>query len=143
MQPIETSLYGYTYNQDNGKLKPMRVVHFIIFVVFLGWCCLLAGCDVENDDTTIIAPNVFTPDGEGENNFFIVRSTDDQVVSLKIFTRAGVLIFSIEAKLCVWDGCSLSGQPMADGVYYYTAEVPGSSPKISKNGFVYLYRGKK
>jgi len=134
---------GNTYNQDNGNLKPMRVIHFIIFVVVFGWCCLLAGCDVETDGSTIIAPNVFTPDGNGENDFFIVRSTDDKVVSLKIFTRAGVLIFSIKAKLCVWDGRSLSGETMAEGVYYYTAEVLESSPKVSKSGFVHLYREKK
>ena len=138
MQPIETSLYGNTYNQNNGKLKPMRVIQFIIFVIAFSCCFVLVGCDVETDDSTIIAPNVFTP--EGDNNFFIVRSTDDREVSLKIYTRAGVLIFSIEAKLCVWDGCSLSGQPMAAGVYYYTAEVRGSSPKISKSGYVHLYR---
>jgi len=141
LQPIETSLYDNTYNQNNGNLKSMRVIQFIIFVVVLGLCSLQAGCVVETDDT-IIAPNVFTPDGEGENIFFIVQSTNDQVVSLKIYTRAGVLIFSVEAKLCVWDGCSLGGQPMAEGLYYYTAETV-SSPKVSKSGFVYLYRGEK
>jgi len=93
---------------------------------------------------SIIAPNVFTPNGDGINDFFIVKSSNDQhKVSLKVYTRAGVLIFSIEAKLCVWDGRSLDGKDMADGVYYYTAEVRGSSPKVSKSGSVYLYRGKK
>ena len=142
----------------------MRGIRFIIFVVVLSWCCLQVGCVTENDaddDGNIIfeycyfdknkvfkCENVdkvadfsFSPNGDGINDFFIVKSSKvKQEVSLKIFTRAGVLVFSIEAERCVWDGNSLSGKPMVNGVYYYTAEIIDSSPKISKVGFVHLYR---
>ena len=125
----------------------MRVIQFIVLVAVLGLFFLpvhfsgnavFAMPQAVND--SIVAPNVFTPNGDGINDFFIVKSSNDEPVSLKITTRAGVLIFSIEAKRCVWDGCSLSGQQMANGVYYYTAEVRGSSPKITKSGFIHLYR---
>ena len=143
---IETSLYGNTYNLDNGNLKPrqMKVVQFIILVFVLGWCFSPASNVVYAQplNDSIVAPNVFTPDGDDKNDFFILRSSNDEPVSLKIYTRAGVLIFSIEARLCVWDGRSLGGLPMANGIYYYTAEVRGSSPKISKSSFVHLYRKK-
>jgi len=122
-------------------LNPMRVIQYFSFVVVLGWCCWLAGCVAEDDadsDDNIIVCNVFTPNDDAKNNYFEVKSEKGNEVSLKIYTRAGVLIFSIEAKRCVWDGYTLSGQPMPAGVYYYTAEV--SEPKVSKNGFVYLYR---
>ena len=130
---------------DHEHLKPMRVIQFVILVVVLGWCFSPvyvtgnnAGLQAATD--SIIAPNVFTPNGDGKNDFFEVRSKEDQVVSLKVYTRAGVLVFSISARRCVWDGCSLNGEKMANGVYYYTAEVRGSSPKVSKNGTVHLYR---
>jgi len=119
----------------------LRALPFIILVAVFGWCCLLAGCVAENDaddDDYIIVLNVFTPDGD--NEAFEVKSKDNKEVSLKIYTRAGVLVFSIEAQRCRWDGYSLSGEPLAIGVYYYTAEVNGSSPKVSKSGFVHLYR---
>jgi len=125
----------------------MRVIQFIILVVVLGWCFMpvhVSGNDVGMAQTlpdSIIAPNVFSPNSLiEEHKFFLVKSSDNQPVSLKVYTRAGVLVFSIEAKLCAWDGCSLSGKPLASGVYYYTAEVRGSSQKISKSGFVHLYR---
>ena len=123
----------------------MRVIQFIILIVVLGWCFSSAGnaayAMVQADNDSIIAPNVFTPNGDGHNDFFIVRSSNEQdVVVLNIYTRAGVLVFSIEAKLCVWDGSSLSGEPMANGVYFYTAEVRGSSSTIPKCGFVHLFR---
>ena len=89
---------------------------------------------------SIIASNVFTPNGDGENEFFEVTSSDGNVVVLKVFTRAGLLVFSITAKTCKWDGCSQNSDEMAQGVYFYTAEVPGSSPKVSKSGFVHLFR---
>ena len=134
---------------DNGILKPMKIIRFIILATILGWCFLpvhVAGNDAEASSMaqvatdSIIAPNVFTPNNDGKNDVFEVKSKDGNVVSLKVYTRAGVLIFSIEAKICRWDGYSLSGQKMASGVYYYTAEVRGSSPKVSKCGFVHLYR---
>jgi len=116
----------------------LKALPFIILTVIFGWCFLATGCEVETDDDDyIVAPNVFTI--TGENDFFEVTTTDGEgVVSLKIYTRAGVLIFSIEAKRCIWDGCSLDGQPMATGIYNYTAEIRGTN--IKKSSFVYLYR---
>ena len=123
----------------------LKALPFIIFIAILGWylpSAHIAGNSVMAQTSTdsIIAPNVFTPNGDGKNDAFEVTSKENNVVSLKIFTRAGVLVFSIEARKCTWDGCSLSGQPMVNGVYYYTAEVRGSSSKVSKSGFMHLYR---
>ncbi|MDR1866167.1 MAG: gliding motility-associated C-terminal domain-containing protein [Bacteroidales bacterium] len=89
---------------------------------------------------SIMAPNVFTPNGDQKNDLFVVYSVKDQPVTLRVYTRAGVTVFSITAKRCLWDGCSLSGEKMASGVYFYTAEISGSSPKITKSGFVHLFR---
>ncbi len=140
---------------DNDNLKSMRVIQltslralpFIILVAIAGWCLTpvhAAGNDAapmaQTANDSIVAPNVFTPNGDGVNDVFEVTSKEGNTVSLKVFTRAGVLVFSIEAKRCRWDGYSLGGQEMANGVYYYTAEVPGSSPKVKKAGFVHLYR---
>ena len=143
----------HTYNRNNDNIKSMKVIQltslrtlsFIFWATIFCLCFSLTGCVAENDDgdidSIIVVSNVFTPNGEGENTFFEVTTEDQQKeVSLKIYTRAGVLVFSIEAKYCVWDGCSLSGQRMVAGIYHYTAEILDSSPKISKCGFVYLYR---
>jgi len=123
----------------------VKALPFIICVAILGWCFFVTGCNVENgddeSDPIIVVSNVFTPDSEAGNAFFEVTSKNTgDVVSLKIYTRAGVLVFSDEAERCIWWGYSLDGQPMASGVYHYTAEIRTSSPKISKSGFVHLYR---
>ena len=134
---------SYVYIRYNDNLKPMKVIKFIILVNILVGSCFMTGCDDENDvedDPFIIVSNVFAPDSNGKNVFFEVTEKGNNEVSLKIYTRAGVLVYSIEAVHCVWNGCSLNGQPMAAGIYHYTAEVRDSSPKISKCGFVQLYR---
>ncbi|MDR0815246.1 MAG: gliding motility-associated C-terminal domain-containing protein [Bacteroidales bacterium] len=119
-----------------------------LFVILLTLMCFASvwggtygnACAAQVTTDSIIAPNVFTPNGDGENEFFEVTSREGKAVALKVFTRAGVLVFSITAKTCKWDGCSQNGDEMAQGVYFYTAEVPGSSPKVSKSGFVHLFR---
>ena len=131
------------------KLKPMKVIQLVFLSAFFLWCFspvsvmgksfeMFPKSNAEENDS-IVAPNVFSPNSTSIN-YFEVKSSDNQPVNLKIYTRAGVLLFSIEARSCIWDGYSLSGQPMATGVYYYTAEVRNSSPKISKSGFFHLFR---
>jgi gliding motility-associated-like protein len=101
---------------------------------------LEAGAALQATTDSVVAPNVFTPNNDGVNDLFEVTSSGGNTVSLKIFTRAGVPVFSITSKICQWNGRLLSGEEMANGVYYYIAEIPGSSPKISKSGFVHLFR---
>ena len=134
---------------DTKKPILLRVARLtLIVLVVFGFLPLAHTSDKADADAfsaglqtaEIIAPNVFTPNGDDKNDIFEVTSTGGEVVALKVFTRAGVLVFSIEARRCRWDGRSLSGREMANGIYFYTAEVPGSSPKISKSGFVHLYR---
>ena len=136
-----TSFWGWIRRSCNSP--------FIIGVVAIyGWC-FFTGTVTGNGEAyamaqmatdSIIAPNVFTPNNDGENDVFEVKSRDGNAVLLKIYTRAGVLVYSIEAKFCRWDGYSLNGQEMASGIYYYTAEIRDLSPKVSKCGFVHLYR---
>ena len=91
-------------------------------------------------DSIIVSNSVFTPNGDGgDGKIFEVRSSnEDDVVSLKVFNRFGSLVFSTEAKVCHWNGRSLSGQKMVDGTYYFVAEVSEVSPKITKIGSVTL-----
>ena len=133
---------------NNGILKPARIAQFFFLAAVIAWCFSpvhTLGKEVGNFSMaqvadSIVAPNVFTPNGDGNNDVFEVVSKGNNTVSLKIFTRAGVLVFSSEAKRCRWDGLSLNGQEMANGIYYYTAEVLGLSPKVSKCGFLHLFR---
>ena len=123
------------------RFTSLKALPFIILAAILGWSCDKDISHEDEGDEHIIVSNVFTPNGQHDYNYFEVTTKGQKKeVSLKIYTRTGVLVFSIEARQCVWDGCSLSGQQMAAGIYHYTAEVCDSSPKVSKSGFIHLYR---
>lgn len=90
-------------------------------------------------------PNVFTPNGDGTNDFFIpfpYRYIKD--VDVRIYDRWGVLVFETLDPNVNWDGRDMTTHKLCtDGVYFYTATVneihlEGIVPKELK-GFVHLF----
>jgi hypothetical protein len=117
----------------------MRVVQFLFLAAIFGWC--FSTTQVVGNDTaglaqtpadSIIVSN--SPTGE-DKDFFEVISKEGNPVSLKVFDRFGTLVFSTEAKKCVWDGRLSSGEKI-NGVYFYIAEVSGVLPKITEKGTI-------
>lgn len=72
-----------------------------------------------------LLPNVFTPNGDGTNDFFIpfpYRNIKD--VTVKIYDRWGVLLFESNDPAINWDGRDMNTRKLCtDGVYYYTCTV--------------------
>ena len=126
----------------------MRVKQFIILAAIFGLCLSSAhvvgsDSDLEMAQTpadSIIAPNAFSPNGDGVNDFFEMKSKEGNPVLLRIYSRNGTLVFNTEAKVCRWDGRSLDGQELPIGVYSYIAEVNEVSPKITRKGTVTIIR---
>jgi gliding motility-associated-like protein len=92
-----------------------------------------------------ILPNVFTPNGDNTNDFFIpfpYRYIKD--VDVRIYDRWGVLVFQTTDPDVHWDGRDMTTHKLCtDGVYYYTALVneihlEGIVPRELK-GFVHLF----
>lgn len=70
-------------------------------------------------------PNVFTPDGSGENDLFhpILPYKFVESIELKIFNRWGDLVFETNDPAINWDGYNLDNKQCSDGVYFYTITV--------------------
>ena len=78
----------------------------------------------------LFVPNIFTPDGDGTNDFVAAYASPDQVariVSFRVHTRWGELVWA-DADYAPndsrrgWDG-TLSGRPAAVATYVWTAEL--------------------
>jgi gliding motility-associated-like protein len=70
------------------------------------------------DSATFRPPNVITPNGDGQNDFFRMPSLpadycDHKFASIKIFSRWGQAVYSSEARDFRWNGAG------AAGLYYY------------------------
>lgn len=87
-------------------------------------------------------PNVFTPNGDGINDFFSAPAMDSASgYSIRIFDRWGRQLRKLEQNDLHWDGSDASGQPVADGVYYYQLSLTDTRGKyFRKAGFVHLVR---
>lgn len=84
-------------------------------------------------------PNVFSPDEDGINDVFIVKSSGDNKLKLEIYTRNGDLIHEKIGKLVYWDGKLASGNYANPGVYYYVVKSQGGEDIVRK-GFFHLFR---
>lgn len=96
-------------------------------------------------------PNVFTPNGDGLNDYFAVESKSLRYISVEIFSRSGVKVYAFFGEGEVlrewlgWDGnVNNSSAQASPGVYYYVIHGYGwdDIDYNSKDyrGFVYLYR---
>ncbi len=87
-------------------------------------------------------PNVFTPNGDGLNDFFEVSTSGTAWFDIRIFTRSGALINKTESSIILWDGKNNQGNDMPEGIYYYVIEDYTNQYEPA-SGFVYLFKGKK
>lgn len=105
------------------------------------------GCTSTESDVVIIledifVQNVFTPNNDNTNDFFIVSSKGSYPLRVKIFSRAGTLVYENEGYTITWDGSTASGLEQSPGVYFYVVEALYGDPyeRYSKSGVLYLYR---
>lgn len=91
-------------------------------------------------------PNVFTPDGDGYNDYFIPFPYDFvDHISLTIFNRWGKIVFTTEVPDINWDGKNQnSNMNCSEGVYFYICDVYEYKlqglTKRTINGFLHLLR---
>jgi gliding motility-associated-like protein len=94
-------------------------------------------------ESTISVPNVFTPNGDGSNDAFVVTWIGLTSLSCDIYDRWGVLIYSWNGLTGSWDGRTTSGKKATDGVYYYVVNATTTQgAQKTLTGFVQLIRGK-
>ena len=99
-----------------------------------------SGC---TDDTTFIIDvqgipeinNVFTPNGDGINDYFNFGEYAMKSISVSLYNRWGEEVYSWSTSNTQWDGRGIDGEDVAEGVYYYVLNA------IGQDGFVYERKG--
>ncbi|CAG0990429.1 MAG: PKD domain-containing protein [Bacteroidetes bacterium] len=67
----------------------------------------------------LIIPNVFTPNGDGNNDIFYIRGLYGKNNKMEIFTRWGQMVYYNETYGNDWDGRTSSGLEVSAGTYYF------------------------
>jgi gliding motility-associated-like protein len=122
------------------------------------------GTFIDVEETLLEIPNVFTPNGDGINDVFIVKSKSLRSMNIRIYNRWGGQVHSWKysniqssdytIEHSVWDG-RVGNRMATPGVYYYVIQYEGRSiekdeeerrfgktVKGTKTGFIHLFRGK-
>ena len=89
-------------------------------------------------------PNVFTPNGDGQNDLFTpYRSRFIERIDFKVFNRWGQVVFTTTDPQINWNGGNTAGKNVSDGVYFYTCEAFESQAQtpIVLSGYIELIRG--
>ncbi len=69
-------------------------------------------------------PNVFTPNGDGINDLFVIQGLSPYS-SLLIYDRSGKELLSVDAYDNSWDGSDMEGNPLPEDTYWYVLITPG------------------
>ena len=88
-------------------------------------------------ESSILIPNVFTPNGDGSNDVFTVVGTNLTDVNCVIFNRWGQKLYEWDRVKGYWDGRTLAGKEVPDGTYFFIVKAKGIDGKeyFEKGGF--------
>lgn len=88
----------------------------------------------------VSAPNVFTPNDDGENDLFELDHLNAEEIELVILNRWGNVMYESTGPNPVWDG-KAGNNDAAPGTYFYKAIARGvNGDEVEIHGFVHLYR---
>ncbi len=88
----------------------------------------------------LFVANVFSPNGDGLNDYFEVTTNGENIYRFTVFTRTGSTVFRSESPRILWDGRTFDGREVPVGVYYYVIENVEGEVDRGKCGFIHLYR---
>jgi gliding motility-associated-like protein len=92
-------------------------------------------------ESVLIIPNVFSPNGDGDNDILNLKGTNIIEVSGVVMNRWGQVIFEWSAIEAGWDGRTTSGTEASEGTYYYVVNAVGADGKEYEfNGPIQLVR---
>jgi len=105
----------------------------------------ILGCSVSDAieinhlcEPLIVLPNVFSPNADGLNKFFVpIAFSYIGSSEIQIFNRWGILVYE-ESNNIRWSGKTAAGNQLPDGIYYYMVRYNGinSSEELELSGTV-------
>ncbi len=116
----ENAKYLWNTNDTSPKIKILRSGKYWVKVL-TGNCLASDTIVIEKKECAInlVMPNVFTPNGDGENDVFAPVEYNNIVqAELQIYNRWGRLVFSSNNIENGWDG-KYNRNECATGVYYW------------------------
>ena len=100
--------------------------------IFLASMLFLGASAFSQTTQSISIPNVFTPDADGINDFFIIRTVGYEALTCRIMNRYGSTVYVFEGLNGSWDGFTHAGDKVMPGVYYVNVEATDASGEVTQ-----------
>jgi hypothetical protein len=161
----DASVRGYIYSWDFGDstfsdqnnpdphiyYKPGEYEIFLVIESERHCIDSLRSQIITVEPSSMDIPNVFTPDGDGYNDCFMLESKSMRYISMEIFSQSGMKVygFSGEGEILRswtgWDGnVNNSSRKASPGIYFYIIRALGWDDirydSKEYRGFLYLFR---
>jgi gliding motility-associated-like protein len=140
------SSYTWIYGDGNGSSAQNGFNMYYIQGTYTAQLIGVSSNGLCNDTADVIIivyppaelsiPNIFSPNGDGINEFFQVESKGLKDIYIQIFDRWGLRVATIDGFNGYWDGVNAT-----EGTYYYVARAEGYDGKvIDRQGYLMLVR---
>jgi len=123
-------------------LKPLQTVAISVIALGAQSCQNSAAGNTiaKTLGDAIFIPNVFTPNGDGNNDLFKVYGNSVTGITMKIFDQWGEMIYETSNLQKGWDG-TYKGKQQPVGVYIYVIKIKLlDGTEVTRNGSVNLVR---
>jgi gliding motility-associated-like protein len=122
--------YTFKWNGQsttNTQFSALSVGSYSVEVVDLFGCVFSKSIELINEtgSSTVFIPNVFTPNSDENdvNEYWKIDASCIESVSGVVLNRWGNPVFEFDDISDKWDGKTLSGDSVTDGVYFYKVLV--------------------
>ncbi len=137
----ETKLLNATcpnavYSWQDGSTQPTYLaikdtIYWVKVTDTTNNCSSIALITLIECNKELIIPNIITPNGDGYNDYFVIKDSYVWKLSVQIYNRWGVKVYENDNYQNNWDG-KLNGKNLADGVYYYIIKAKNKNDNKEK-----------
>ena len=142
---------SWNFNDGNTSILTNPINEFVntgtysvVLIAFnsAGTCSSVATAIITVEDPFFLEiPNVFTPNSDGANDVFTIKSKGIKEITLQIFNRWGQKMYEFSGSKAAWDGLAPSGALVPEGTYFYFVKATGFDNNITeKHGTINLFR---
>ena len=141
---------GYSYLWSTGDttqtITQNQTGIYTVDISIPGQLCLTTKTFVLDVDTCYIPlqlPNVFTPNGDGSNDFWLPYAVGKfDSFEVLVYNRWGTLVYKTTDPKFMWDAKNMNGNLVSDGVYYWIANTQYEDKKQELHGTVTVLNAK-
>ena len=123
----------------NPVARPLLTTTYMVTVTNqFGYSVNLSVTITVNEDFNLMFPNVFSPNGDGQNDLWVIENIESYPDhELTILDRSGRVLKKVKNYQNDWNGLA-NGLPLEEGTYYYTIRFIDKN--VLKKGFITLVR---